>query len=134
MSTKPNPKDLMTEYNKLAVKAGLPKLTKPESAEKLKARIERLKAKTSTPKKTLTETKKPEDKKADEITVVDVAADMNMDPKVARAKLRRAGKKANEGRWPTFKRGSTEHNAFIALLSPNTKKALARKAEQNAKA
>lgn len=134
--SKPNQKELLAQYNKLAEKAGKPKLTKVEPAEKLQARIARMKA-ADKPKKSMTlkehAEKKPEPD-ADLITVVDVANAMNMDPKVARAKLRRAGQKANEGRWPSFKRGSTEHNKFIAMLSPNTKKALARKAEQNAKA
>lgn len=53
---------------------------------------------------------------SDLISVVDVAQDLNIDPKVARAKLRRRGLKANEGRWPTFKRDSVEHKDFIKLL------------------
>lgn len=50
------------------------------------------------------------------ITVVDVAEELNIDPKVARAKLRRKGMKSNEGRWPRFKRNSDEHKDFIKLL------------------
>lgn len=52
----------------------------------------------------------------DTITVVDVAEELNIDPKVARAKLRRKGLKANEGRWPRFKRDSAEHKDMIKLL------------------
>lgn len=50
------------------------------------------------------------------ITVVDVAEELNIDPKVARAKLRRKGMKSNEGRWPRFKRDSAEHKDMIKLL------------------
>lgn len=53
----------------------------------------------------------------DMLTIVQVAEGINMDPKVARAKLRRKGKHANEGRWPLVKKNSVEHKELIALLT-----------------
>jgi len=53
------------------------------------------------------------------LTVGDVARELGIDPKRARARLRAAGQKANEGRWPKVKRGSKEYDALVVALSPD---------------
>lgn len=56
------------------------------------------------------------------LSVSQVAAELGLDPKRARAKLRGAGQAANEGRWPLVKRDSKEHKALIDLLKPSDEK------------
>lgn len=51
-----------------------------------------------------------------ELTVVDVAHSLKLDPKIARAKLRRAGMSATEGRYPTMAKGSRAHTQILAIL------------------
>lgn len=51
------------------------------------------------------------------LTVGDVARELGLDPKRARARLRASGASAVEGRWPKVKRGSKEHDALVATLS-----------------
>lgn len=60
--------------------------------------------------------KKPED--ADMLSVSDVARELGLDPKRARAKLRALGQSATEGRWPKVKRGSKKHQELVDLLTP----------------
>lgn len=55
------------------------------------------------------------------LSVSDVAREMGIDPKVARAKLRRMGQAATEGRWAKVKRDSREHKALVAALTPPVK-------------
>lgn len=55
------------------------------------------------------------------LTVSDVAREHNLDPKVARSKLRRHGflgtHRATEGRWPKVKKGSEEYKALVAIIT-----------------
>jgi len=51
------------------------------------------------------------------LTVGDVARELGIDPKRARARLRKEGRKATEGRWDKVRRGSPEHDQLVALLS-----------------
>jgi hypothetical protein len=55
-------------------------------------------------------------KDPNELTVSDVARELGVEPKAARAKLRRSKGKATDGRWPAVKRDSEEHKALIVLL------------------
>ena len=131
---------MIQEYNTLAKRTGEAPLNSwKQDKLKLQSRIDRLKNNIQ-PKKLPIEaaapmTFKPKRplSKADEliekevarasdytITVVDVAEEHNIDPKVARAKLRRKGLKSNEGRWPRFKRDSAEHKDMIKLLKGDT--------------
>ncbi len=87
-------------------KTGRIKSNKPNSANTPKSKAD-----------SLIETEAKRKKEVDDlITVADVAAELKINPKVARAKLRRAGKNSNEGRWPTFKRNSAEHKDLIEFL------------------
>jgi O6-methylguanine-DNA--protein-cysteine methyltransferase len=54
----------------------------------------------------------------DMLTVSDIARELGIDPKVARAKLRRTGASATEGRWAKIKRDSKEHKDLIKLIKP----------------
>jgi hypothetical protein len=55
-------------------------------------------------------------KKVEMLTVVDVAREHGVDPKVARGSLRAAGMKAKDGRWPSFRRGSTMHRRVLGAI------------------
>lgn len=55
-------------------------------------------------------------KDANLLTVSDVARELGIDPKQARAKLRRDGSRAPDGRWPKMKRDSKEHTDIISFL------------------
>lgn len=99
-------KELLEEHNKWADKVGAMKLRTWKASQKnLTDRIEGLKrqAKEMTPQ-------------GEYLTISQIAASISMDPKVARAKLRRKGMGANEGRWPTFKKDSDEHADIVKLL------------------
>lgn len=50
------------------------------------------------------------------LSVSDVAREVGVDPKKARAALRRAGKGADGKRYATVQRGSDEHAALVLLL------------------
>lgn len=62
-------------------------------------------------------------KDPDQLTVGDVARELGLDPKRARARLRASGASAVEGRWPKVQRGSKEHDALVATLSAAETKA-----------
>lgn len=64
--------------------------------------------------------KKAEEPKEDDdmMSVSDVARELGIDPKRARAKLRAGGQAATEGRWPKVKRGSKKYQELVALLAP----------------
>lgn len=53
------------------------------------------------------------------LSISDIARDLEIEPKAARAKLRRVKGKAEEGRWPKVKRDSKEHKELVALLTAN---------------
>lgn len=53
------------------------------------------------------------------ISVADVARDLGINPKVARAKLRRRGMQSADGRWPKFERDSETHKEYVAALASN---------------
>jgi hypothetical protein len=50
------------------------------------------------------------------LSVADIARDLGMNPKVARAKLRRKGLKANDGRWAHVTPFSEAHRTLVAML------------------
>lgn len=52
------------------------------------------------------------------LSIAQIAAELGLDPKRARAKLRAAGQSATEGRWPKVKRDGKEHKMLVALLTP----------------
>jgi hypothetical protein len=71
------------------------------------------------------ETKPKKEKDLNMLSVSDVAREMHLEPKTARAKLRSAADvgpfgvdRAPDGRWPNVKRDSKEHKALIAFLQP----------------
>lgn len=68
-------------------------------------------------KKATTKKTKTDDTATDELTISDIARELKLDPKRARATLRAAGKKAVDGRWPTVKRDSKAHTDIVALLT-----------------
>lgn len=62
---------------------------------------------------------KPKKKEAADpnlLTVSDVARELGIDPKAARAKLRRDGSRAPDGRWPKVTKGSKEYADLVARL------------------
>lgn len=73
------------------------------------------------------EKKAKEDKKAKkeiregEMSVSDVARECGIEPKVARARLRKDGTRAPDGRWPTVIKGSPEHARLVALFKAEAK-------------
>lgn len=71
----------------------------------------------------LDESVKPKKKEVDPnlLSVSDVARELGLDPKRARAKLRSAGQSSNEGRWSKVKRDSKEHKELVAMLTPAPK-------------
>lgn len=77
--------------------------------------------------KGVADAKKPKrkEKDPDMLSVSDVAREVGIDPKRARAKLRGIGKSAseNEGRYSLVKRGSKEHHALRDLLTPEAEEA-----------
>lgn len=131
-------KALLEEHNDLAEKAGKMKLSVwKQSKEKLQGRIVELKKivgePEEKPKKVKSAAHKAADKliekeakrvaeAKDQLTIVDIAEECGVNPKVARAKLRRAGKKSNEGRWSTVKRGSSEHKELVQFFKPSKEK------------
>src|SRR5262249_29747026 len=95
-------KELLDEYNKRAAAANLPTI---KAWKGTKAKLEeRLAALPLPPTAT------------DDLTVAEIARQLGLSPKTARATLRRAGMKAVDGRWPTVKLNSDEHVNLIALL------------------
>lgn len=66
----------------------------------------------------------PQPKNDGLLSVSDIARELGIDPKVARAKLRRHGQKATEGRWPRVKPNSKEHKSMIDLMQKGTRAAV----------
>lgn len=66
--------------------------------------------------------KPKKERDANVLTVGDVARDIGVDPKRARARLRALGEGAVEGRWPKVRRDSDEHRALIAKIKPDDDK------------
>lgn len=65
---------------------------------------------------------KPEPKKKEKadpnlLSVSQVAQEIGIDPKQARAKLRRDGTRAPDGRWPKVLRDSEEHTELVSFLN-----------------
>ncbi len=53
----------------------------------------------------------------DMLSIADVARSLNINPKIARAKLRRRGKSASDdGRWTKVKRDSKKHETLKSIL------------------
>lgn len=122
-------KELLDEHNKLAKRSGGMQLsTWKQDKSKLQARIDSLKKALPIDKKLPTkklpkeeaedliekEAKRKEDND-NFITIVQIAEENKVNPKVLRAKLRRNGKHSNEGRWSRIRRDSKEHKEIIAL-------------------
>ena len=106
------------------------RISKIKAAEKRVAAKKKTPAKKKKPTAKKTAKKKkpsgkkrgPQPKNDGKLSVSDVAKAMDMDPKVARAKLRRYGQTAVDGRWPRFTPGSKEHKAMIDLLEKGVRK------------
>lgn len=131
--------NLLNEHNELAKKHGKLTLSSwKQSKDKLIGRINALKELDASTTKRIpankpNESAKPrsnptadkliekEAKRKEEadnmLTIVQVAAELNINPKVARAKLRRKKFHSNEGRWPAVKRDSREHKELIEVLT-----------------
>lgn len=52
------------------------------------------------------------------MSVADIARKLKIDPKVARAKLRRHKGKPEGGRWPKTHEGSQAYEKIVAILKP----------------
>lgn len=115
--------ELLKTHNELAEKQGKMKLKAWKGPRhKLQERVDlMIKNKKVSPKELADKLIEKEQKRKDEadgmLTIVQIAEQLNMDPKVARAKLRRKGKNANEGRWPAIKKDSKEHEEIVKLLT-----------------
>lgn len=57
------------------------------------------------------------------LSVSDIARELNIDPKRARARLRASGKAAADGRWPLVPRGSEDHTALERIIKGDDKPA-----------
>lgn len=55
------------------------------------------------------------------LTVADLARNMGISPKVARAKLRRQGYSADGGQYPRMTPGTKEYDAVVNILTPGAK-------------
>lgn len=55
------------------------------------------------------------------LSVSDIARELGIDPKRARARLRASGKAAADGRWPLVARGSEEHVAMSGIIKGDDK-------------
>lgn len=82
--------------------------------------------------KEVDEAVKPKKKAKDPnmLSVSQVAQELGLDPKRARAKLRASGQAATEGRWALVKRDSAEHRALVAILKPKVDKGAASKDDE----
>lgn len=134
-------KDLLMELNELReAKDMKPIKTWKQSRAKLEEAIDNLDAESTPPanKKPVTKKKKPAAKKKPPgkkrgpqpkddglLSVSDIAREIGIDPKVARAKLRRYGEKAEDGRWPRVKPNSKDHKAMIDTMKKGTRAAVA---------
>lgn len=73
------------------------------------ATVEKKRAKTNPPSDTPTL-----------LSISDIARRLKMDPKVARAKMRRHDKGADGGRYARVQEGSQAYQKIVALLKPET--------------
>jgi len=90
-------------------------------ARKAKAAKDKEEGKKVEQAKSTKEAKAPKD--ANALSVSDVAREAGIEPKVARARLRKDGTRAPDGRWPMVQRGSEEHKRLLALFAPEAPKA-----------
>ena len=138
--------DLLKELNELREEKGMKPLKAwKQSRTKLEAEIDKLdeevvgdtgspaeenrkerKAKRKKPAKKKASGKKrgPQPKNDGLLSVSDIAREIGIDPKVARAKLRRNGEKPEDGRWPRVKPNSKEHKKLIELMQKGTRAAV----------
>jgi len=135
-------KALLAELNELREEAGMKLLiTWKSSRTKLEEAIDKLDttndparenrpfknpppkvAKKAPAVKTAVTTKAPPVDKADGLlSISDIAKSLNMDPKVARAKLRRNGLSSDDGRWARIKPDSKEHQEIIKTMKRGKK-------------
>ena len=145
-------KDLLMELNELRKEKGMKPLKAwKESRAKLEAAIDKLdnevvgdkespaeearverKAGRKRPAKKKPDPKKkptgkkrgPQPKNDGLLSVSDIAREIGIDPKVARAKLRRYGEKPEDGRWPRVKPNSKEHKQLIETMKKGTRAAV----------
>ena len=110
--------EISVETPKSAPKAPAKKVTKKEAKKtatknrkpaRPAAPPKAKKATKPAPKKATKAATKPTPTKVTTTTVVEIAAKLNINPKVARAKLRRRGMTATDGRWTTVKIDSKDH-------------------------
>jgi len=137
---------LLDELNELRDEAGMKPLASWKSSRvKLEEAIDKLDAKVNAPNgqpspplgesatdsksKTVKKPKKPADKKKKApskddglMGVSDVAKELGINPKVARAKLRRNGMKSTDGRWIRVKKDSREYKEIVKLLKKDVHK------------
>jgi len=117
--TKMTTNELLTKYNLLASRAGKKPLKAwKDSKAKLQARIDALVPTEQVPSKPA---KKPVANGESTMSVADVARELGINPKVARAKLRRKGIGATDGRYAKFERDSDQHKTLVATLKPAPK-------------
>ena len=107
--------DLLAQYNAIAPTSI--KAWKGKKAD-LQAKLEALQ---SAPKKDKAKSKAKSAKMNGAaingtLSVVQIAGELSINPKVARARLRRKGLVATNGRWVSVKRDSAEHKAIVATL------------------
>ncbi len=108
--------ELLTIYNELAPQSGHKTLKSWSGSKKsLQERIDALTKVRPEPA--------PADGDDDDgmISVADVARELKINPKVARAKLRRRGQTSSDGRWGRFMRGSPDHKAIVKVLKNGRK-------------
>lgn len=55
-------------------------------------------------------------KSSDDLSVADIARELGINPKVARAKLRRHKMQSADGRWPTVRRNSKDYKKIVDVL------------------
>ena len=89
--------ELLAQYNAIATSAGLPTIKAWKASwAALEAKLAEL---------------------VPDVTVSDIARSLNINPKIARAKLRQAGLKAVDGRWPVVQRDSPDYKTIVATLT-----------------
>lgn len=100
-----------------------PKATKPKAKKVTKPAPKKAPVKKATKKATKPAPKKATTPKAatNTTTVVEIAAKLNINPKVARAKLRRRGMTSADGRWNAVKIDSKDHKKMIEILKNGRK-------------
>ena len=115
-------KELQTmREKKAAAPKPTPKKTAPKTAPKKTTKPKAAKPKATKPAPKKVAPKKTAKVATNTTTVVEIAAKLNINPKVARAKLRRRGMSATDGRWSAVKIDSKDHKKVIEILKNGRK-------------